>query len=159
MEPYEALLETSELALGLLGFGGVVVAFSGAPEEQGEALYAGRLAGLLGSSANALIFSILPLYFHAASDPVPWGTLSLVQGLVLVLFAAVHALLWYRSGAGSWVIGLLGMSGTLALAGFQFANWLGEGSFQAYLAAVLWQLFIPTVLFARMAQVLLTRRR
>ena len=159
LDPIDILLAMAEIAIAILGFGGVVAAFASAPEYGSKELFSTRLAGLLGSAMNALMLSLLPVYFAAGDAPVPWGGLSCLQAVELFSFSTVFAYLWYQNPYGNPVIGALGVGGTATLGGFQLYNFLYAGTFQAYFSGLLWQTLLPAFLFARMAQVVLTAHR
>ena len=157
MQPQDALLTMSEVAVGLLGFGGVVVAFS-STEARANELYRIRLAGLLGAAASVLLLSILPLYYLAAGESVAWDALCGIQGCAMGVFAAFFLREWYRLGTGSRVLGTIGVVGTSSLGVYELEGWLHDGDFQQYLVGLLWQLGVSTIMFVRMAQVSLSRR-
>lgn len=159
MEPVDILLGMAEIAIAILGFGGVVAAFAGAPEPGGEQLYATRLAGLLASALNALVLSLVPLYFASGGGAVPWGALSAFQALELFSFGGYFVYAWYKNPYGSAILGVVGIVGSGSLGWFQLQNFLYAGTFQTYFAGLIWQTLLPALLFARMAQVILTAGR
>lgn len=159
MEPQDALLTIAELAVGLLGFAGVVVAFRASSEPYADELQLLRLTGLMGSAASVLILAVLPLYSLAGTEPVAWDHLCGIQALVLASFAGYFLYRWRRLGTGSRFLGGIGVLVTFALAAYEFAGWARDGDFQQYLVGLQWQLVGAAILFVRMAQVSLVRPR
>ena len=155
MEPGDVLLTLAEIALGLLGFGGLVGAFAGAQEEGAEWLFRRRLAGMLGAAVNALILSLLPLYWVMGDAVVPWGGLSMIQAVELISWGSFFAYGWWKAGVGNPVLGSVGCGGAWLLGAYEAYNFFVVGGFQIYLAGLLFQIVLPAILFARMAQVIL----
>lgn len=159
MDPSDALLGTAELAIGLIGFAGVVVALPSTAEARADDLHRIRLAGLLGSSTSALFVSLLPLAFLATGAEVSWSVFCFVQGLLLLAAAGYFVREWLRIVVGHRVFGAVAVATTSLLSLYQLTAAFTGATFQAYLTAVAWQIFIAAVIFVRMAFVSISRNR
>ncbi len=155
MEASEELLTISELAIGLAGFSGVVVAFT-----RGGALRPTdrfRFITLFTSALSVLVVAFVPFGFHHAGQtgPTLWMASSAVQ---LVSWVSIFVVLGIRfrpefdtdEQLPNWVsVSLYGLSFLIPI--LQFANFIGwpmESGPLLYLAGLILWLVTTAFLFA-----------
>ncbi len=159
MEPGEALATAAQIAVSLAGFAGVVVAFRSSSLREWSLLDKYRLWLLLGSALVPFVsclFGMLLLTIKATPFPI-WRCCSGFSLLLICIFGfltrrrqselepgvikemGVYRYLFYAIAILGMVVGLL-----------QAYNALALGVFWLFYAAIVFQLAIGTLQFARM---------
>jgi hypothetical protein len=159
MAEAEYLIGLAQIALGLSGFSGVVVAYRNDPSKWSDADRM-RFFLLLTTSIGAVFNALLPLVFNALgiNPPRLWHAASYST---LVCFAAlsISYFTWLfslkRKGKAEdvdmYLTVFLGV-GSLAIMALLMLNAFGmfRGPFGVLFAALVWGLFVPAVQFGRM---------
>ena len=159
MEPSEALTTAAQIAVALAGFAGVVVAFRSSSLHEWSLLDKFRLWLLLGSALVPLLsclFGMLLLTIKPTPLPI-WRWCSVFSLLLICIFGFLSRR--RRSELGPavikemgvyrylfYVIAILGMAVGL----LQAYNALVSGVFWLFYAAIMFQLAIGTLQFARL---------
>ncbi len=159
MEPGEALTSAAQIAVALAGFAGVVVAFRSSSLHEWSLLDKFRLWLLLGSALVPLfscLFGMLLLTIKPTPFPI-WRWCSGFSLLLICIFGFLSRR--HQSELGPavikeigayrylfYVIAILGIAVGLS----QAYNALVSGVFWLFYAAIMFQLAIGTLQFARM---------
>ena len=155
MEASEELLTIAELAIGLAGFSGVVVAFNRGGGLRPTDRF--RFIALFTSAITVLIVAFVPFGFHHAGQAAPalWMASSAVQ---LVFWVSIFLVLGIRfrpefdtdEQLSNWVsVPLYGLSFLIPI--LQFANLIGwpmKSGPLLYLAGLILWLVTTSFLFA-----------
>jgi hypothetical protein len=159
MDPNEALLTTSELALGLAGFTGIIGAFH-ARSGPWIPADAWRLASLLSVSLGVLFLSLIPLALanFPLSSETSWRISSFLMALfTAVLFLAIGLRMRRLDADSKQVLNrgtvALVLIGSLLNAIAQLLNSAGvfvNMTFAVYFAGLVWLLFYACLQFARL---------
>ena len=159
MEPGEALSVAAQIAMTLAGFAGVVVAFRSSPLHEWSALDKYRLWLLL-SNALVPLFACLFGMLLLTMKPTPLSIWRWCSGFSLVLFfpfgflsrrrqSELGATFMKALGAYRYLFYLMMILGT-AVSLLQAYNALIPGVFWLFYAAVVFQLALGVLQFARM---------
>jgi hypothetical protein len=159
MEPGEALTSAAQIAVALAGFAGVVVAFRSSSLHEWSLLDKFRLWLLLGSALVPLfscLFGMLLLTIKPTPFPI-WRWCSGFSLLLICIFGFLSRR--HQSELGPAVIKEIGpyryLFFVIAILGIavgllQAYNALVSGVFSLFYAAIMFQLAIGTLQFARM---------
>jgi hypothetical protein len=159
MEPSEALTTAAQIAVALAGFAGVVVAFRSSSLHEWSLLDKFRLWLLLGSALVPLLsclFGMLLLTIKPTPFPI-WRWCSVFSLLLICIFGFLSRRRQSELGPAVikemgvyrylfYVIAILGMAVGL----LQAYNALVSGVFWLFYAAIMFQLAIGTLQFARL---------
>lgn len=159
MEPGEALSTAAQIAVTLAGFAGVVVAFRSGPLHDWPAIDKYRLWLLLGN-ALAPLFACLFGMLLLTIKPTPLSIWHWCSGFWLLLIVPFGFLIRRRQsdlgptaikdmGAYRYLLYTFAILGT-AVGLLQVYNALILGVFWGFYAAIVFQLAIGTLQFARM---------
>ena len=159
---HDVLLTTAEIAVALVGFAGIVVAFQRRGSETWTRTDLARFWQMILLAASALVFSVLPLPFLAAGHPEAtiWAASSALLAVVVAMEAAAFATLLFghrRLGFEfSAALTFYMLATSVATLGVLLANAFGvlfERSFTGYLLGVLYLIASSVVFFARLVYV------
>ncbi|PYK28754.1 MAG: hypothetical protein DME59_01985 [Verrucomicrobia bacterium] len=159
MEPSEALTTAAQIAVALAGFAGVVVAFRSSSLHEWSLLDKFRLWLLLGSALVPLfscLFGMLLLTIKPTPFPI-WRWCSVFSLVLICIFGFLSRRRQSELGPAVikkmgayrylfYVIAILGMAVGL----LQAYNALVSGVFWLFYAAIMFQLAIGTLQFARL---------
>jgi hypothetical protein len=159
MEPGEALTTAAQIAVALAGFAGVVVAFRSRSLHEWALVDKFRLWLLLGSALVPLLSCLFGM-LSLTIKPTPLSIWHWCSGFSLVLISAFGFLsrrrqseagptLFKGIGAYRYVFYMVGILGT-GVGLLQVYNALISGLFWLFYAAIIFQLAIGTLQFARM---------
>jgi len=159
MEPGEALATAAQIAMALAGFAGVVVAFRSRSLHEWALVDKFRLWLLLGSALVPLLSCLFGMLLLTIK-PTPLSIWQWCSGFSLVLISVFGFLSRRRQselgprvikemGAYRYVFYIVGTIGT-AIGLLQGYNALISGLFWLFYAAIVFQLGIGTLQFARM---------
>ncbi len=157
----EGILGTiAELSVAFTGFTGVVAVFGRRPDAEWAPLEVFRFRVLLGASLAALLFSLLPFLLHhgGIAEARVWrvGSALVVLHLVVVAALDTRTLARVRRESDQPIFFALETAvAAFALVVFliQVLNALGQlasVSFSAFLAALVYYLFVSAVNFVRL---------
>jgi hypothetical protein len=159
LQSYDVLLTTAELAVALVGFAGIVVAFQRRGSEPWGRTDLARFWQMIVLAAFALVFSLLPLPFISAgrSETTIWATCSaLMATLVGLEIATFTYVLLRRHQVDPHVSAPLSyymLATSIAAFGALLANAFGilfEHSFTGYFLGILYLIGSSVVFFARL---------
>ena len=159
MEPGEALTTAAQIAVALAGFAGVVVAFRSSSLHEWSPLDKYRLWLLLGSALVPLfscLFGMLLLTIKSTPFPI-WRWCSGFSFLLICIFGVLSRrgqpelgpAVIKEMGAYSYLFYVIAILGT-AIGLLQAYNALVSGVFWLFYAAIMFQLAVGTLQFARM---------
>src|ERR1700686_4482512 len=159
MEPGEALATTAQIAVAWAGFAGVVVAFRSSSLHEWSLVDKFRLLLLLGSALVPLLSCLFGMLLLTIK-PTPLSIWHWCSGFSLVLISALGFLSRRRQselgpavikemGAYRYVFYIIGTLGT-AIGLLQVYNSSVSGLFWLFYPAIIFQLAIGTLQFARM---------
>lgn len=165
MEGAGTLEAIAELAVGVLGFSGIVVALGRRASGEWTALDRRRFFSMIFVGAVVIILSLLPfpLYHAGLRGGVLWGWASAAGGAVALLFAtaarwASHSMsygaMWRDKEVSNLalVLALFGGLGAPVLLWLNAAGILFERTFAPYLIAILVLFCVALMLFVRLLQ-------
>lgn len=161
MTEAEYLIGLSQIALGLTGFTGVVVAFGYRPTEWSKADRM-RLFLLITSSIADIFLALVPLGLSelGLESPRLWRVASLISMLCFLVIAILYFARFLDLNKKeredvSIPLTLFLTVGTFANMLAQFLNAVGvfRAAFGVFLFGLLWCLFVPAIQFGRMVYV------
>jgi hypothetical protein len=167
MAEAEYLIGLAQIALGLAGFTGVVIAFGNRPSEWTDADRT-RFFLLLTSSIGAIFNTLLPLSINALGleAPLLWQVSSLITALCFIAISLFYYLRLHglrkrkEDNDVSYPLTAFLSAGSLTTIVVQLLN--ARGAFRApfgiFLTGLLWGLFVPAVQFGRMVYVHFVRK-